>query len=91
MNATEADDPLVSALSLDKPSAARMYDYYLGGSHNFAIDREAAEEVLAVYPDAALVAQANRSFLRRAVQFLVDQGVDQFLDVGSGIPTAVLG
>lgn len=88
MNTTEAEDRLVSALALDKPSAARMYDYYLGGSHNFAIDREAAEEVLAVYPDVALVAQANRSFLRRAVQFVVDQGVDQFLDIGSGIPTA---
>jgi hypothetical protein len=72
----------------DKPSAARMYDYYLGGYHNFAADRQAAEAVLANYPDAALGARANRAFLRRAIEFLTAQGVDQFLDVGSGIPTA---
>jgi hypothetical protein len=72
----------------DKPSAARMYDYYLGGYHNFAADRQAAEAVLANYPDAPLGARANRSFLRRAVTFLSEQGIDQFLDIGSGIPTA---
>jgi hypothetical protein len=65
-----------------------MYDYYLGGGHNFAVDREAAEKVIAVFPDMPLVMQANRGFLRRAVSFMVDQGIDQFLDVGSGIPTA---
>jgi SAM-dependent methyltransferase len=72
---------------MERPSAARMYDYLLGGSHNFAVDREAARQVIAVAPDAPLVAQANRAFLRRAVRFLVDNGVRQFLDIGSGIPT----
>src|SRR2546423_11334318 len=64
-----------------------MYDYFLGGYHNFEIDRKAAEAAIAIYPDFALVMRANRAFLRRAVEYLVAQGVDQFLDIGSGIPT----
>jgi hypothetical protein len=72
---------------LDRPSAARMYDYYLGGAHNFTADREAADKVVAVYPDAPKVAQANRAFLQRAVRYLLAQGIRQFLDLGSGIPT----
>lgn len=71
----------------DKPSAARMYDYYLGGHHNFEVDREKAEEAIALWPDLPLIMQANRGFLRRAVNFLADQGIEQFLDIGSGIPT----
>lgn len=74
-------------IDLDRPSAARMYDYYLGGSHNFAIDRRAAEQAIALWPDLPLLMQANRAFLRRAVRYLVAQGIDQFLDIGSGIPT----
>lgn len=70
-----------------KPSTARMYDYFLGGYHNFAIDRQAAEQITALYPNAALAARTNRSFLRRAVTFLLEQGIEQFLDIGSGIPT----
>jgi hypothetical protein len=72
---------------LDRPNVARMYDYYLGGHHNFAVDRQAAEAAMAIYPDLPLVMRANRAFLRRAVQFFLEQGVTQFLDVGSGIPT----
>jgi hypothetical protein len=72
---------------VERPSVARMYDYLLGGSHNFAVDREAARQIIAAVPDAPLLAQANRAFLRRAVRFLVDSGVRQFLDIGSGIPT----
>jgi hypothetical protein len=72
----------------DKPNSARMYDYFLGGHHNFASDRAAAQQVHAIYPDAFLAAQANRAFLRRAVRFMTEQGIDQFLDLGSGIPTA---
>ena len=64
-----------------------MYDYYLGGSHNFAVDRAAAQQVIALAPDAPLMAQANRAFLRRAVRYLVARGIRQFLDIGSGIPT----
>jgi hypothetical protein len=74
-------------LDLDRPNAARMYDYYLGGSHNFAVDRELAAKVLEAWPDMPRAAQANRAFLRRAVRFLCDQGIRQFLDIGSGIPT----
>ena len=72
---------------LDKPSAARMYDYFLGGYHNFEVDRAAAEMVMRAEPEAPLVMRANRAFLRRAVEFLVAQGIEQFLDIGSGIPT----
>src|SRR5436190_23063222 len=72
----------------ERPNIARMYDYYLGGGHNFAVDREAAQRMIDLFPDLPRITQANRAFLRRAVAFLVEQGIDQFLDVGSGIPTA---
>jgi S-adenosyl methyltransferase len=81
------DSSLPEHAALEKPSPARIYDYFLGGHHNFAIDRQTAERVIAIYPDAPLAAQANRAFLRRAVTFLIAQGIDQFLDIGSGIPT----
>ena len=71
----------------DKPNISRIYDYLLGGYHNFEIDRLAAEKVLKIYPDMRLAAHAGRAFLRRVVNFLVEQGIDQFLDIGSGIPT----
>jgi SAM-dependent methyltransferase len=70
-----------------RPTAARMYDYYLGGMNNFAADRAAAEEVIARMPDVRLIAQVNRAFLRRTVRLLVERGIRQFLDIGSGIPT----
>src|SRR6266702_960471 len=75
-------------LDLETPSAARMYDYYLGGSHNFAADRELAERALKAWPETRYMCRANRAFLRRAVTFLAEQGVDQFLDLGSGIPAS---
>jgi S-adenosyl methyltransferase len=71
----------------DRPNAARVYDYFLGGSHNLAADRKLAAQVLAEIPDAPLVAQANRAFLRRAVLYCIEVGIRQFLDLGSGIPT----
>lgn len=77
-----------AGVDVDRPSAARIYDYFLGGSHNFAVDRDAAEKVLAVQPTVRFIAEANRAFLFRAVQYLVDAGVRQFLDIGSGIPTS---
>lgn len=70
------------------PSVARIYDYYLGGYHNFAADRHVAEAAIAIYPDLPLIMQANRAFLRRVVRYCIDQGITQFLDLGSGIPTA---
>ena len=75
-------------VDIERPSAARMYDYYLGGSCNFAADRALAEENLRAWPDMPQIARANRDFLQRAVSFLSAQGVDQFLDLGSGIPNA---
>jgi hypothetical protein len=74
-------------IDLRQATSARMYDYYLGGCNNFQADREAAEQVVARMPDVPLIARANRSFLRRVVRYLVGQGIRQFLDVGSGIPT----
>jgi S-adenosyl methyltransferase len=72
----------------DGPNIARVYDYLLGGSHNFVPDRESAAELLARWPDARETMIANRAFLGRAVRYLAGQaGIRQFLDVGSGIPT----
>lgn len=71
-----------------KPSVARVYDVHLGGAHNFAVDREVAAELARVMPELPELFRANRSFLRRAVRYLVDAGITQFLDLGSGIPTA---
>ncbi|WP_410810401.1 SAM-dependent methyltransferase [Micromonospora sp. 067-2] len=70
-----------------RPNVARMYDYFLGGSHNFAADRAAAERVLEIFPETGVAAQTNRHFLRRAVRYAAEQGVRQFLDIGAGLPT----
>ncbi|GAA1187541.1 hypothetical protein F4556_005663 [Kitasatospora gansuensis] len=71
------------------PHPARMYDYYLGGKDNFPADREAAEKVLSLSPLVRISALANRSFLQRAVRRLAaEYGIRQFLDIGTGIPTA---
>jgi SAM-dependent methyltransferase len=64
-----------------------MYDALLGGSHNFAIDRQAAAQATAMVPDLPKVALSNRAFLRRVVRYLVDVGIRQFIDIGAGIPT----
>ncbi len=79
--------PDIPKIDTTRPSAARMYDYYLGGFHNFEVDRQAADQLLEIYPQVRDSAVANRAFLRRAVEFMVSQGIDQFLDLGSGIPT----
>jgi SAM-dependent methyltransferase len=68
-------------------TAARMYDYYLGGKDNFAVDREAAERVLAAAPEVRPIAVENRRFLQRGVRYLAEQGITQFLDIGTGLPT----
>ena len=74
-------------IDYERPSAARIYDYLLGGFHNFEVDRAAAQKFIEMIPDAPLFMRANRAFLRRVVNFLVSEGIDQFLDLGSGIPT----
>ena len=67
---------------------ARIYDYWLGGKDNFEVDRQAAEAAIAANPDVLPGVRANRAFLRRAVRFLTAAGIRQFLDVGTGLPTA---
>jgi O-methyltransferase involved in polyketide biosynthesis len=72
----------------EKPSTARIYDYYLGGSANYRVDRETAERMIATVPDSVEAVRANREFLIRAVRFLAGEaGIDQFIDIGSGLPT----
>ncbi|GAA4615958.1 SAM-dependent methyltransferase [Saccharopolyspora hordei] len=74
-------------VDVKRPSSARVYDVHLGGSHNFQVDRELAEQAAAMMPSLPAVLRANRSFLRRVVHHLAETGVRQFLDLGSGIPT----
>jgi S-adenosyl methyltransferase len=71
-----------------KPSAARIYDYLLGGKDNYAVDRAAADRVLAVAPDQRRLARSNRAFAIRAVRVLAEAGLRQFIDLGTGIPTS---
>ncbi len=70
------------------PHIARIYDYWLGGKDNFAADREAAEQAMAATPTIVPGVRANRRFLGRAVTFMAEAGIRQFLDIGTGIPTA---
>ncbi|WP_328666535.1 SAM-dependent methyltransferase [Streptomyces sp. NBC_00322] len=74
-------------IDISVPSVSRIYDYYLGGSHNFEVDREAARKAMEFMPGLPKIMQANRAFMRRAVNYAVSEGVTQFLDIGSGIPT----
>jgi hypothetical protein len=70
-----------------RANVARVYDYLLGGDHNFQADQDLARSMAAVEPNARAVARANRAFLGRAVRFLARAGIRQYLDIGSGIPT----
>jgi hypothetical protein len=72
----------------DVPSAARVYDYLLGGKDNYPADRKAAEALLADLPNARVAVQWNRAFLRRAVRYMVGEaGITQIIDIGAGLPT----
>ncbi|WP_314219898.1 SAM-dependent methyltransferase [Streptomyces zaehneri] len=75
------------SIDISVPSVSRIYDHYLGGSHNFEVDREAARKAMEFLPGLPKISQANRAFMRRAVRYAADEGVTQFLDIGSGIPT----
>ncbi|MEU3859515.1 SAM-dependent methyltransferase [Streptomyces sp. NPDC028722] len=75
------------SIDISVPSVSRIYDYYLGGSHNFEVDREAARAAMEFLPGLPKIMQANRAFMRRAVRFAAGEGITQFLDIGSGIPT----
>ncbi len=77
----------VGDADFSQPNSGRMTDYLLGGSHNFAVDRQHADQLADRIPAIAAGARAHRSFLRRAVRYLVAAGIRQFIDIGSGIPT----
>lgn len=69
------------------PNVARIYDYQLGGKDNYAVDRAMAQKVTEQFPLAPQLARANREFLQQMVQYLAEEGIRQFIDVGSGLPT----
>jgi hypothetical protein len=77
----------LSRFNVSKPNIARVYDYWLGGKDHFAADRELADRLLAIYPSMPKLAMDNRKFLTRAVTWVAGQGIRQFLDIGSGLPT----
>src|SRR6476469_8782053 len=80
---------VASGIDRTMPHSVRMWNYYLGGKDNYQVDRDLAEAVLAIYPGYAIKARTCRYFLFRAVRFLtVEAGVRQFLDIGTGLPTA---
>ena len=72
-----------------KPNIARVWDYWLGGKDNFAVDRELAQRMLAVHPVSAQMARENRQFLGRAVRYVAARDIRQFIDVGAGLPTVL--
>jgi SAM-dependent methyltransferase len=78
---------LPAGIDPNRPCAARIYDRFLGGTHNFAADRAVADRAIELVPELPRVMRANRAFLQRAVRFATAAGITQFLDVGSGIPT----
>ncbi|MET8139295.1 SAM-dependent methyltransferase [Sphaerisporangium sp. NPDC005288] len=88
-NWAKSDDAgLPPEIDTSKPSIARVYDFFLGGKDNFAVDRQIGEMTLSIVPDAKEAGQANRRFLRRAVHYLAaEEGIRQFIDLGSGLPT----
>jgi S-adenosyl methyltransferase len=69
------------------PNVARIYDYLLGGKDNFALDRAAADELIRLIPDGVAACRENRQFVRRAVRYLASEGIRQFIDIGTGLPT----
>jgi hypothetical protein len=80
--------PVPPGVDPTTPSPARIYDYVLGGTHNFPVDREAAERIRARSPDLADAAWVNRGFHQRAARWMAaEHGIDQFIDIGSGLPT----
>jgi S-adenosyl methyltransferase len=84
---SEMPDWVAAGVDIERPNVARIYDYLLGGGCNFKADREFAHQLLEIIPEAENAAQQNRAYLRRAVRFCVAEGIHQFLDLGSGIPT----
>jgi len=88
MRWTHADPGYVPPeIDTSKPSVARVYDAVLGGKDNFAVDREVAAQAQEVFPDGGKAAHINRALLGRAVRYMAREGISQFLDLGSGLPT----
>jgi hypothetical protein len=83
----EEPDWVPPGVDTRRANAARVYDYWLGGSHNFLADQDVARAIVAVEPRMRDMARANRQFLGRAVRYLAAAGIRQYLDIGSGIPT----
>jgi O-methyltransferase involved in polyketide biosynthesis len=85
----EPADVVHTGIDASAPHSARIWNYWLGGKDNYAIDREVGDDFLAIFPGQADIARYSRSFLGRAVRFLAaDAGIRQFLDIGTGLPTA---
>jgi hypothetical protein len=82
------DEHVPPGVDASVPSPARLYDYYLGGTNNFAADRAAAEHMRTVMPELSDSAWANRGFHQRAARWMAARGIRQFIDIGSGLPTA---
>ena len=83
------DDAPSVELRTDVPHPARIYDYLLGGKDNFPVDRDASVEITGVWPNLPKSMRANRSFMQRVTQYLAaEQGIRQFLDIGTGLPTS---
>jgi len=83
------DDTAGTAIDTTVPHSARIWNYWLGGKDNYAVDRAAGDQFSAIYPGIVDIARADRAFLGRVVRFLAGEaGVRQFLDVGTGLPTA---
>ncbi|GAA3306644.1 hypothetical protein GCM10020295_63400 [Streptomyces cinereospinus] len=77
----------MTGIDTSRPHPARMYDWYLGGKDNYPIDEELGRQMLALDPRVPVMARVNRAFMHRATRWLAGNGVRQFLDIGTGIPT----
>ncbi len=84
----ETDGTAGTAIDTTVPHSARIWNYWLGGKDNYAVDRQAGEQTIAVLPEIVDIARASRQFLARVVRYLAaDAGIRQFLDIGTGLPT----
>ena len=81
-------DDIPEGIDASIPHPARIYDFFLGGKDNFEPDRAAARATTQAFPDAPLVARQNRQFMRQATAVMAAAGIRQFIDLGSGLPTA---